>query len=598
MRTFVEQKSKILEILDHTKQIIETHDFNEERQKAKKLGQDMYTDFYTIVTVGEFNNGKSTFVNALLGEDLLPTGVIPTTATINAVSWGEQRALRIFKQDDTVEEMDLNEMVLHKYVTSKECDMDEIHYLGISLPSPLLKNHVVLIDTPGVNDLNTLRSNITYQFIPRADVVLFVLNITTPLRKSEYDFLAETLLKQGLDRIIFIANFMDQVDADEISDVIEGIEVKLKKIPEFKEVEVYPLSALEALEGKMGSNDELLKYSGMLPIEERITRMIQSGTRAKEKLNRFSTRMEYLLHELLNNLIQKQALFSKTELELKEELAASLVMIEAQKEIEQELHVYIHERNEEISFMVNKSIEYLFTRIHDDIEEQIDMYSGSDITTFIKKQVPNYMRRSLKNWIEEYSKHIHELLLKLELEISKGLSESFNATIRINTGNDENIKYKTNVRLITPDTTDPTVSSGLILGGAGTLAIVLGGPIFLPIIGMAGLPFLSKALLKNQLEDVKPKLQSEARKQMAKVREQFTQAVLGYLQESIVKIEEETFTQFQSQAHKYRQTVENEMKNKQKNIDTNEMDQKRVESSIEELNALIERVKREGRDLR
>jgi ribosome biogenesis GTPase A len=61
--------------------------------RINELISDIHSDYYTVVVVGEFNNGKSTFVNAIIGEDLLPVGVTPTTATINTLVWGGRQDL-------------------------------------------------------------------------------------------------------------------------------------------------------------------------------------------------------------------------------------------------------------------------------------------------------------------------------------------------------------------------------------------------------------------------------------------------------------------------------------------------------------------------
>ena len=71
------------------------------------------------------------------------------------------------------------------------------------MDAPLLKNRVVLIDTPGVNDLNQQRSDITFEFLPRADVIIFMTSMDAAMKQTEKIFIQEFLLKNGLDKIVF-----------------------------------------------------------------------------------------------------------------------------------------------------------------------------------------------------------------------------------------------------------------------------------------------------------------------------------------------------------------------------------------------------------
>ena len=164
---------------------------------------DIESDFYTVVVVGEFKRGKSTFINALIGEDLLPVDVTPTTATINILAWGKDRSLMVYKKNGQVEEMPLTRQSLARFIMGADFDAEDIDFLKITLPADILKNKVMLVDTPGVDDINQQRVEVTYGFIPRANAVLFLLDATSPVRRTEKEFLQNTILKEGMDNIIF-----------------------------------------------------------------------------------------------------------------------------------------------------------------------------------------------------------------------------------------------------------------------------------------------------------------------------------------------------------------------------------------------------------
>ncbi|MEZ4673712.1 MAG: dynamin family protein [Caldilineaceae bacterium] len=120
-----------------------------------KQAQQQMVDLFLLVIAGEFNAGKSAFLNALLGEKLLTEGVTPTTSHIHILRYGEQ---------------------LHQETT-----VDDI--LMIQLPVEWLRN-VSLVDTPGVNAVIQRHQEITEEFIPRSDLVLFVTSADRPLVRA------------------------------------------------------------------------------------------------------------------------------------------------------------------------------------------------------------------------------------------------------------------------------------------------------------------------------------------------------------------------------------------------------------------------------
>ena len=143
---------------------------------------------FHLVVLGEFNHGKSTFVNALLGQDILPTGITPTTASINHVVYAP-KPHRARRADDAASRKYLDPSQLKEWVTVAGGHADEVAFVELGYPSDLLQNNVVLVDTPGVNDLNEQRAEVTYGYVPRADAVVFLLDAGQALKDSEREFL-------------------------------------------------------------------------------------------------------------------------------------------------------------------------------------------------------------------------------------------------------------------------------------------------------------------------------------------------------------------------------------------------------------------------
>lgn len=185
-------------------------------QQLQTLQKDIENDFFTVVVLGEFKRGKSTFVNALLGTKLLPMDVLPETTTINAIMYSEKPRLSVLYRDGKEVKGEVSYDYMKQFsAKSYNPAMKNISYIKIGYPCELLKNRIVLVDTPGVSDLNEQRSEITYRFVPKANAILFLLDANSPLKGTEKDFIEEKLLPLGIENILFLLNKYDSVDEEE-----------------------------------------------------------------------------------------------------------------------------------------------------------------------------------------------------------------------------------------------------------------------------------------------------------------------------------------------------------------------------------------------
>jgi len=227
------------------------------------LVQKLQADRFHLVVVGEFNRGKTTFVNALLGENILPVGVTPTTACIHHLEFAETPSAAVVKNDGSRKEVPFADV--RRYVVGADGDPESVKHLEVFFPAPLLKERIVLVDTPGVNDLSHARADITYSYIPKSDAVLFLLDAGQPLTESERVFLQDKLLAASRNKIVFVVTKRDIWDAAEEKEALAYVRTELAKI--VPGAPVYPVSAERALEGK---RDE----SGIVELTEHLTRFL------------------------------------------------------------------------------------------------------------------------------------------------------------------------------------------------------------------------------------------------------------------------------------------------------------------------------------
>ncbi len=200
---------------------------------------------FHLVVVGEFSRGKSTFVNALLGRRILPSSKNPTTAIISKIVYGDKPSYRIVYKDKRQEAM--TEDVFKKITAPSEPDENDpdsvmefakaqkvissIDFAEIAYPMSFCRDNVELVDTPGTNDLNVGRMEITYGYLNQADAVILLLAAYQPLTASEVQFLKERILGNKIQDIFFVISHKDDLDNEEQeNEVAEFIKKHLLEI--------------------------------------------------------------------------------------------------------------------------------------------------------------------------------------------------------------------------------------------------------------------------------------------------------------------------------------------------------------------------------
>jgi small GTP-binding protein len=228
------------------------------------LVQKLEEDRFHLVVVGEFNHGKTTFVNALLGAAVLPTGVTPTTATIHHLRYGDEPKARVVLAGGGERAIEFDKV--KDFVVGGEGATEEVDHLEVSYPAALLQERIVLVDTPGVNDLSLQRADITYSYIPQSDAVLFLLDAGQILKESERAFLQDKVIGQARDKIVFVITKWDLLSESEQAEALSYAKTQLAKFVKGEPI-VFPVAAQKALAGDAAA-------SGMPQLIEHLTRFL------------------------------------------------------------------------------------------------------------------------------------------------------------------------------------------------------------------------------------------------------------------------------------------------------------------------------------
>ena len=244
--------TKERDLLNQLRLSLVEYGVKEEDQQALTESIRQLDDFFLLVVVGEFNAGKSAFINALLGDRILEEGVTPTTTKVNILRYGEAK-----------EKTNLSENIE-----------------SLSVEAPFLKE-ISIVDTPGTNAIIREHEEITSLFVPRSDLILFVTSADRPFTESERLFLEQ--IQSWGKKVVLVINKIDILQNDKALDeiqvfVAENAQKTLNMTPE-----IYPISAQLALKAKRGK-PELWQESRFEALEDYILSTLDQKSRLKLKL--------------------------------------------------------------------------------------------------------------------------------------------------------------------------------------------------------------------------------------------------------------------------------------------------------------------------
>ena len=227
---------------------------------------------YLVLTVGEFKRGKSSLLNALIGQRLFPEDTDVATATVCTLSWGEtsQAVVHFFPVDDgtQIPEKTISLGEVERYATvqgQKETGGPEVALIEMAAPIPQLKSGLTLVDTPGVGSMNPAHTAATSGFIDEADALLFVASAVQPLGTVELTFLARAY---EVCPIVLTAVSMTDKTPDERA-VLAEVRTRIAGVTGMApdDVDLVAVSALRKWNGENSADPELIKASGFPELE-------------------------------------------------------------------------------------------------------------------------------------------------------------------------------------------------------------------------------------------------------------------------------------------------------------------------------------------
>jgi len=330
-----------------------------------------------FVVVGEVKSGKSTFINALLGEDVCEVAPDPCTAGIQELVYGEERSKTILGDQ----------------------------WERLYLPKSVLRD-ITIVDTPGTNSIIQNHQKITEDYIPKSDLVVFVFPAKNPHTATAWDFLS-LVRKDWHRKTVFVLQQADLASQRELSINLE----RVKQYAHERNVQnpvVFVVSAKRELEGASDS--------GFAEFREFLRSAVEGGEVWRMKLEGSRDMVRKLTNDLLVKLRKEEA------------------SIVEDKAFYQDLLARVEGRREKahsLRRLVVDSLGVSYDRLASRLEE--DFKEGLEVGTILRRSIPFLRDKDVKTWIKETQERF-EKTAKEEIEVessrvSKDLSDEMKAML-------------------------------------------------------------------------------------------------------------------------------------------------------------------------
>lgn len=457
---FKQKKEELAKIIRETSVIMNDLSLHKSAERLQQLAAQVNNDSFKIQIVGTFKNGKSTFINALLGEDILPSKALPCTAVINEVKYGSEKSAVLTFCDplpkhllDCIPAPTLNHMKSHglrnvppmvidpdnmeDYVTiPTDGDPEEISeaspYRSVELlyPAEVLKDGVEIIDSPGLNECKE-RTKVTVEYLKYADAIIYLLDAAKACAENEMEMIEGTLIPMGFDDMFFVTNRFDLIRAAEREKVKKFIK---DRVGNLTSNELFFISALKAVEGKTGfdyDGDELsederkarLEKSGITPFEARLIDFL-TNDKGRIKLTRPARELNNIItKETLHTAIpQQKAMLSTDYKTLEKRYKDATPKLKNLEDQRRDLYDKMEKRIINSTNSIRRDINQYFVKLSPKVSRWIDEYQPTNSPGFGSKRkiqacaddITKYITEKIKKDFEDWNKSALQDIINIE----------------------------------------------------------------------------------------------------------------------------------------------------------------------------------------
>jgi GTPase SAR1 family protein len=480
---YTNKKKQLLDQLYKLQIVLQDIGNRTDLKKVEESRSQVVKEQFQIVVVGEFSRGKSTFINAFLGKKLLPSSAKPTTTLLNIITYSKEPFIKLHFRKKGIK--NINEEMFKKLVAPMEPIIGDkeseqayerqielfksIEYAEIGHPLSFCKDGVTIIDTPGTNDLDPAREQITNNIIPQSDAAVLLLTAVKALSASEMSFLNDRILASDIQKIFIVVNQKDRLKStEEVEKVFNRVYENLKNT--LHKPKIYMVSAKGALNARRkAAGEELVtkhnkpilvkpfEESGFQELESALADFLQFE-RGAVKLQKPIQKMDKLISDVLEKQIDFEYRTLNQQMDgLQEKVVAfrprldqvrlagkeSLrkIVIELNKEEPNVLKWY----DRELAKVTSKGMKTFDENRHHSIEEISSKVEKAiaPLERSLHEDKKKKMTDTAKRVIQEMSKQLNNEWFKLEGDLQSigSFSENSNKVIHAEVAFEQEIKY-------------------------------------------------------------------------------------------------------------------------------------------------------------
>jgi GTPase Era involved in 16S rRNA processing len=208
----------------------------------QKLTTLLHLPGFRVAVVGEFNRGKSTLINRLLNQQAVPIGIIPTTAVLTSIKAGNREQMQVHFPGKPTQIRANNPSSWNDLLATDATDREREVLAGVELTIDepwLRKLDIELIDTPGISDLNEVRTSLVFNVLDRCDATIMVVSAIAPFGLTEAAFLKQQVMGRHINRILVVVSHLDTIPKAERKRLFEHICKRVKQVSE--DIPILPL---------------------------------------------------------------------------------------------------------------------------------------------------------------------------------------------------------------------------------------------------------------------------------------------------------------------------------------------------------------------
>jgi len=381
---------------------------------------------FNIVVIGDFKRGKSTFINALIGEDIVPTAVAPETVTINMVSYSETPKAEAVLKNGKRAALSYNELKREAIEKIAGQLPAEIDFIDIKANAEILKD-ISVIDTPGIGDLFKVFDQRVTDYLVNADAVIYIISAKMPLSATEQTFLSSAVIPQNFSRIFAIVNMADTLEtAENINKIAEHTKEKTTAIS--PDINLFVLSALDELCRKKGLKrpepelanlleNNFLEFETALNndiiLQKNIIKLMRAAALAENLTDNITGRINLIINSIKAN---SEKLLSSEE-EFKNKNAELLKFVDGKKA---DLALDIDGMKAEARGWIKEFL----SRLKNEIEAIQSTASVSDLERHFQFFMSDVIKNAVVSCVERHQKDFSDKLTDFSKDISEEVTKN------------------------------------------------------------------------------------------------------------------------------------------------------------------------------